>query len=313
MVEFTRKPLEGVFPLMPLCLQEGQEIDYDSLEWNVNWLEEQGFHGFISFGSMGQLYAPSEAEFNKVCDTCVDAADDIATVISATSPNTQEAIRRATYAEQAGADGSMLALPYALPLTEDLAVDFFRDVNAAVDGDLALMVYNYPPLTGLNITPDMWQEHLLELENIKAIKESNYHSPHHYDNLLTLADEINFFPGADNMFWPDSQLGAKGLLGILAWVAPQSSLRFYEECRSMNHHDEWTRTAYERFLHAWARIKRIPEIPMEGYEAAILNALVEIGGGKAGPPRKPYQRLPSESRAKLGDAVAPLIELEESL
>lgn len=313
MVEFARKPLEGVFPLMPLCLTEEQEVDYDALAWNVDWLEERGFHGFISFGSMGQLYAPSEAEFDRVCDVCVDAADDIAVVISSTSPNTQEAIRRASYAEQAGADGSMLALPYALPLTEDLAVEFYRDVNDALDGELALMVYNYPPLTGLNITPDMWREHLLELDNIKAVKESNYGSPHHYDNLLTLSDEINFFPGSDNMFWPDSQLGAKGLLGIMAWVAPKAALRYYRECRNGNHHDPWTLEAYRHFLEGWAKIKRLPEIPMEGYEAAILNALVEIGGGRAGPPRKPYKRLPSESRELLEEAVQPLVDFEASV
>jgi len=30
MPEFKRKPIEGIFPLMPLCLKENQEIDYDA-------------------------------------------------------------------------------------------------------------------------------------------------------------------------------------------------------------------------------------------------------------------------------------------
>jgi len=32
LLEFKRKPIEGVFPLMPLCLKDNQEIDYYSID-----------------------------------------------------------------------------------------------------------------------------------------------------------------------------------------------------------------------------------------------------------------------------------------
>jgi len=313
MPTFSRAPIEGVLPLTPFALTAEQKVDYEAIHSNIEYLESKRVDGFIQFGSMGQLYAPSEEEFNQVCDVCVEAADDATVVVASSAPNTSEAIRRARYAEAAGADGTMLALPYALPLTEELAVEFYQDVDRAIDGDIAIMVYNYPPLSGVNITAEMWREELLNIDAIKAVKESNYNSPHHFDVITTIADQVNFFPGNDNQYWIDSHLDAHGLIGILAWVAPEATVRYFEACQQGNQDDEWTREAYQRFLDAWATINRLPDIPMEGYEAAILNALVEIGGGQAGPPRKPYKPLPPEGRDTLERAVKPLIELEQNL
>ena len=42
MPEFKRKALQGVFPLMPLPIKANEEIDYDALEWNIDWLEQKG-------------------------------------------------------------------------------------------------------------------------------------------------------------------------------------------------------------------------------------------------------------------------------
>ena len=40
MPEFKRKDLRGVFPLLPLPIKAKEEIDYDAIEWNVDWLEQ---------------------------------------------------------------------------------------------------------------------------------------------------------------------------------------------------------------------------------------------------------------------------------
>ena len=41
MVTFKRKPIEGVFALMPLCLKDNQEIDYEGIRSNIEWLDEK--------------------------------------------------------------------------------------------------------------------------------------------------------------------------------------------------------------------------------------------------------------------------------
>ncbi len=315
MPEFKRKSLEGVFALTPLCLKENQEIDYEGLRSNIELLEEKGVHGFIQFGCMGQMNAPSEEEFDKVCDLCVDVSKKkkIACVVSSTSTSTQESVRRARYAENAGADGSMLALPYAFPVTTEWAIEFYQTVDKSLKGELAILVYNYPPLNEFNITPAMWKDNLLKIPSLKALKESNPAVSHQDQILFTIADKVNFFSPSDPKFWHVSQLGAKGLIGILAWTCPRVTVKWYEECRKGHHMDPWTFDVYKAMVKAFQVILSPGMPPMASYEHGYLNALAEIGGGKAGPPRKPYGPLPPAAREKLEEGVRPLVEMEKAL
>lgn len=312
MATFKRKPLEGILALVPLCIKENQEIDYPALKNCVAWLEEKGIHGFIQFGCMGQMFAPCEEEFNKICDTVVDASKKTVCVVSSTSQSTKEAIRRAKYAEDAGADGSMQALPYVFPLSEEMAIDHYKMVDQALKGDMALMVYNYPPLTDFNITASLWERELLKLKSIKALKESNSSIEHRDDVLFKIANKINVFSGIETWFWHDSLVGAKGIIGIYAWVAPKLTLKFYNECRAGNQLKPWTMDVHRRFVSALSTMLNMG-VPLISYEGAILNALVEMSGNKAGPPRKPYARLPEKTLSKLEQAVKPLKELEEKM
>lgn len=312
MPQFKRKPLEGVFALTPLCVKADQEIDYDAIAANIEWLDDKGLQGFIQFGCMGQMSSVSEAEFNKVCDVAAGTAARrrIAAVISATATYTQEAVRRATYSEDAGADGSMLAVPYAFPVVDEWAVEFFTTVDAALKGELALMLYNYPPLTGYNITPALWKRSLLGIKSIKASKDSNPESHHHDEALILLSDQINWFSSRDAAFWHDSMLGAKGIVGILTWVAPKAMLKYYEECCKGNQMGDFAIRAFKAAVAAWGAMKGPGMPPLLAYEHGYLNALVEIGGAIGGPPRKPYNVLPGAARERLEDAVRPLLALE---
>ena len=189
MPDFIRKPLEGLFPLIPLSLDDGQDVDLDGVRQSIDLVAAGTAPGCIVFGSMGQMTSVSEKEFDAVCETAVEAAHEagIAVIIGSTAAYQREALRRARFAEHAGADGSMLAAPYALPVTVDWAMDFFIEIAESLDGDMALMLYNYSPLNGLNVAPQLW-ERLLDVENIKAIKESNTALPHFDEVLLRIAD-----------------------------------------------------------------------------------------------------------------------------
>lgn len=315
MPEFKRKPLEGIFCLMPLCLKDNQEIDYDAIAWNVDWLSEKGIHGFIQFGCMGQMYAVSESEFNEACDVAVRAAakSDIAAVVSSTCTNTQEAVRRATYAENAGADGSMLALPYAFPTTRDWAIEFYQTVDRSLNGELAILLYNYPPLTGFNVTPGMWKEDLLKIKSIKAVKDSDMSIAHHDETLIAIGDKVNWFSCYDAPFWHDSMVGANGIVGIMSWVAPRVFVKWYEECRAGHQMDPWTLDVWKLTTNIFGAMMGPDMPPMLSYEGAYLNALVEIGGAKSGPPRKPYAALPASARQALEGMVKPLVDMEKDM
>ncbi|MBM3695984.1 MAG: dihydrodipicolinate synthase family protein [Actinobacteria bacterium] len=314
MPTFTRKPLEGLFPLIPLSLDDNEEIDLEGVRHSIRLVAAGTAPGCIVFGSMGQMTNVSEREFDAVTEAAIDEGHQagIAVVVGSTAAYQREAIRRARYAERLGADGSMLAAPYALPVTPAWALDFFREVATALDGDMALMVYNYSPLAGLNITPEMW-ESLLDVENIKAIKESNFALPHFDQILLTIADRVNVFSGNDPAFFHASKLGAVGATGIFSWAGLKTGTRFVDECRRGNEDDPWVRRAFEALQQMSAAIRR-PGMPlMLSHEHGYLNAISELGGASPGSPRKPYRRIPEAAAEAVRASAVALQALEAEL
>ena len=314
MPEFTRKPLEGLLPLIPLSLDADQQIDLDGVRHSIGLVAASGAPGCIVFGSMGQMTSVSPAEFDAVCETAVGAGHEggLAVVVGSTASYQQEAVRRARYAEACGADGSMLAAPFALPPTPEWAMSFFVEVAESLDGDMALMLYNYSPLNGVNISVDMW-ERLLEAPNIKAIKESNTALPHFDEVLLTIGDRVNVFTGNDPAFFHGSMLGAVGATGIFCWAGMRTATRFITECRRGNHNDPWVRSAYEALQQLSASIRR-PDMPlMLSYEHGYLKAVSELGGARPGLPRKPYGPLPDYAVERIGLAAKALVAMEAEL
>ena len=314
MPEFVRKPLEGLLPLIPLSLDDAEQIDLDGVRHSIGLVATSGAPGCIVFGSMGQMTNVSPAEFDAVCETAVAAGHEggIAVIVGSTATYQQEAIRRARYAEACGADGSMLAAPYALPLTAEWAMNFFVEVAESLDGDMALMLYNYSPLNGVNISADMW-ERLLDVPNIKAIKESNTALPHFDQVLMTIGDRVNVFTGNDPAFFHGSMLGAVGATGIFCWAGMRTASRFIDECRKGNHDDPWVRRAYAALQQLSASIRR-PDMPlMLSYEHGYLKAVSELGGARPGMPRKPYGPLPESAAKRVRAAATALVEMEAEL
>lgn len=278
----ARKPLEGVFPLLPFAVKENQEIDLDGLAENIDFLAKSGVHGFIAFGCMGEFYAPSEKEFDQVVDVAVDAAAErIATVFGTTFQNTKECIRRTRYAEKAGADGVMIAPTYVINPTAEAVFEHYRAINDAVD-KIQIMAYNYPPLArGFNMTPQFW-ERFLELEHIKALKESNGDVWHRTNLLTKIADKINVFPGGEGWLFGDALLGAKGVVSLFGIAVPKAVLALYNAC--MDRDLDKAIPLHREFTQLCSYITPYNEV-------AFLKATAEIGGSKAGPPRLPYQPL----------------------
>jgi dihydrodipicolinate synthase/N-acetylneuraminate lyase len=309
MAVFKRRALEGVFPLLPFSLKKGlrgQEVDYEAVRGNIDYLIENGFPGFITFGSMGSHHAPSEEQFNKITDVCVDAANGkITCVMGTSSTNAREIIRRTRYAEDAGADAAMMLLPYGFPVKK-VAAKHWQLVNDAVKGDIAIMVYNDPGFINFDNTAEFWEKCLLKLENIKALKEGAVEPD---DTLFRIADKINVFSFTEGQFWRLSMLGAKGIVAQWSWMAPKIFLRYYKMCREGKWFDPWVLKVYKLLPAPGYGYFKLHHKMMH-YVQGLLHAMVDIGGGKGGEVALPYPALPETSRNDLEDIAGKLRALE---
>jgi 4-hydroxy-tetrahydrodipicolinate synthase len=296
----SRKTIKGVFPLMPFVLKRDQELDLEGLESNIKRYEDAGFNGYIAFGCMGEFYAPSDEEFRRVVDTAVGATHKIACVFGTTFHNTAECVRRTKYVEDAGGDGVMVGPPYLIPCDAEAAYEHYRLVNEAAD-DVQIMVYNNPGSFRFNTTPEFWDK-LMELDRIKAVKESNGEVVHRTRVVSHISDRINVFAGGENWILADTLVGGNSMVSVVGPGTPKGTLAFFDACmrrdlnRAIPFHVKFT----ELFRNITAE-----------NEVAWLKACAELGGFRAGPPRAPYIPLDPAARKTLAAELHELTTMAE--
>jgi 4-hydroxy-tetrahydrodipicolinate synthase len=285
---------------MPFVVRSNQELDLEGLKSNIRAYEEARFNGYIAFGCMGEFYAPSDEEFKKVVDAAVDVTEKSACVFGTTFHNTGECIRRTKYVEDAGGDGVMIGPPYLVPCTPEAAYEHYRLVNEAAD-EVQIMVYNNPGSFRFNMTPEFWDK-LMELDRIKAVKESNGEVVHRTRVVSHISKRINVFSGGENWVLADSMIGGNSIVSVVGPGTPKGTLAFFDACmkRDLDHAIPF----HVKFTELFRNITSENEV-------AWLKACAELGGFKAGPPRAPYAPLDPAIRRSLASELRELTAMAE--
>lgn len=298
----ARKELKGVFPLMPLVLKKNQELDLEGLRSNIRAYEEAGVQGYISFGCMGEFYALNFDEFKMVVDAARDETKKIACVFGTTFHNTKECIERTKYAENAGVDGVMVGLPYLIPCTEEAAFSHFQAVNEAAN-DVQIMLYNNPFSFRFNISAEFW-DRLMELDRVKAVKESSFDVLHRSRVVSRISARINVFSGGEFWLLGDSLLGANGIVSMAGPGVPKAVMQLFDACMKRD---------LKRALPYHAKFANLFRNLTSENEVAWLKACAEFGGLVAGPPRAPYLPLDSKLKDVLCSELGEIREMAEGV
>jgi 4-hydroxy-tetrahydrodipicolinate synthase len=264
-------------------------VDEDTLRVHIRWLlDEGGVHGIIPAGSTGEFAFLSEDEWRQVVRAAVEAVNGQAPVIvGAAACSTDEAIRRAKFAENAGADGVMVIPPYYGHLSQEELYQHFAALESAVG--LPIMLYNNPGAAGSDLLPETVAR-LAALDGIEAIKESTGEMQRVGAIQRLCGENIEVLCGCDTLPLEMFQAGVEG------WVAAPSNV-IAKECVALY------RLAVEAqdFEHAralYARMMPLLELFENSGQYVQLNkAGLELLGRPVGAPRPPL-RAPDEAMQK---------------
>jgi 1-pyrroline-4-hydroxy-2-carboxylate deaminase len=103
----------GVMPAITTCFDENLDIDHEFTSRHVKWLVENGCTGIVTNGSLGEGGALSIDEKTALWKTCVSAVGDKVPIVAAiASMTTEDAVRQAQAARDAGCTGLMVLPPY---------------------------------------------------------------------------------------------------------------------------------------------------------------------------------------------------------
>lgn len=183
----------------------------------------EGSDALIMCGSTGEAATMSPDEQKRAVGVAVEAcAGRIPVIAGCGGSDTEQVKRLAASARQAGADAVLIsAPPYNKPTQKGL-VAHYRAVIAAAD--LPAIIYNVPGRTAVNILPDTIEE-LAQDERVIGVKEACGDIVQVAELARRLSDRLSIWSGNDDQVVPIMSLGGKGVISVLANVAPRETSR----------------------------------------------------------------------------------------
>jgi len=186
----------------------------------------EGTDALIVNGSTGEAATMTADEQRHAIEAVVSAARDgarrVPVVAGVGGSATAEVVRLARQARDAGADALLLAPPpYNKPSQAGIEAHFRAVLDAA---DLPLVVYNVPGRTACNILPET-VERLADDERVVGVKEASGDIAQVAELARRVADRIAIYSGNDDQIVPLLSLGGRGVISVLANVAPAGTSR----------------------------------------------------------------------------------------
>lgn len=284
-VTLPDKPWHGVLVATALPFNEDLSVDYDAYAEHVRWLADNGVHGVVPNGSLGEYQVLSDQERARVVETAVAAAPEGFVVMPGVGAyGAMEARRWAEHAAEAGAQVAMALPPNAYRCDERAVVEHFREIAQA---GLPVTAYNNPIDTKTDLTPPL----LATLHGeglIVGVKEFTGDARRSYE-IAELAPDLDLMIGTDDSIVEVGLAGAKGWVAGFTNSFPRSTLQLYEAAVAG---DLETALPLYRSMHSLLRWDSKTE-----FVQAIKLSQDMIGrhGGPCRPPRQPL--LPEQEKA----------------
>ncbi len=220
----------GVIPAATTQFDSALEVDLPATQRVQKALLQDGVHGLVLMGTVGEGNSLSAAEKRSVLEAAVEVSEGKVPVIAGVSEfTTAAAVTFARDAERIGATGLMVlpAMVY-VPTAAELEYHF-RTVAAATG--LPIMLYNNPPSYRVNIEIATL-ERLMDVPNIVAIKESAPDPRRFTDLINAFGERFVLFAGLDDVAFEGLALGARGWVSGLTNAFPEESLLLFEALRN---------------------------------------------------------------------------------
>jgi 4-hydroxy-tetrahydrodipicolinate synthase len=180
---------------------------------------------FIVNGSTGEAATMSPDEQRVAVEIVVDEnKGKLPVIVGCGGSDTAQVSRLATQARAAGADALLLsAPPYNKPTQQGLLAHFRAVMDA---GQLPAVIYNVPGRTSVNIVPPTIAE-LAKDERVIGVKEAcgDITQIGQLAYQLRAHDRVFIWSGNDDQIVPIMSLGGKGVISVLANVAPRATSR----------------------------------------------------------------------------------------
>ena len=193
----------------------------------VEWQIDEGTSGLVPVGTTGESPTLSHEEHRQVVQLCVEVAKGRVPVIAgAGSNNTAEAIALAQYAEKVGADAVLVVTPYYNKPTQRGLYAHFAAVAKATS--LPIIIYNIPPRSVIDMTPETMGQLVGDFSNIVGVKDATGKIERVSEQRITCGKDFVQLSGEDASALGFNAHGGVGAISVTANVAPRLCAEFQD-------------------------------------------------------------------------------------
>ncbi|MQG60068.1 MAG: 4-hydroxy-tetrahydrodipicolinate synthase [SAR202 cluster bacterium] len=269
------------------------EIDYEEAGHLATSLINSGSDGVIVSGTTGESPALSKEEKIKLLSAVKEAVGNKGSVIAGTSNNnTQESIEISQAAQQAGADGLLLTVPYYNKPPQQGLYEHFKLIAESVD--VPCMLYNVPSRTSTNMTDDTTVR-LSHIENIVGVKEASSDLAQICRVIENSKEGFKVWSGNDDETFHIMSMGGYGVVSVLSHLV---GAQIKNMMGMILEGDIETAAAEHR------RLFNIFKIMFSVSNPIPIKHFVNQAGFHAGTPRLPLVPLTQEEVTTIGAVVA---------
>jgi 4-hydroxy-tetrahydrodipicolinate synthase len=284
----ARTQWNGIFPAVTTQFNADESLNIPATQKLIERLIQGGVHGFIMLGTVGENCSLRADEKRKVLSAAKEVVNGRVPILSGVAEfTTADGAQYAKDAAKIGIDG-LMALPgmvYKSDTRETL--QHFRTIARATD--LPIMIYNNPPVYGVDIKPETFAE-LASEKTIVAIKESSDDVRRITDLHNLYGDRFILFCGVDDLLLESCALGIEGWVSGLTDVFPEESVELWSLCQA-------GRFAEARALYRWfTPVLHLDTSPKLVQYIKLGQQVVGLGSEKV---RAPRLELAGEERAHI--------------
>jgi 4-hydroxy-tetrahydrodipicolinate synthase len=283
------------YPVTPFSAGDGPNgIATDRLAALVDTLVSANVHAIAPLGSTGELAYLEEPEFDTVVDTTIaTVAGRVPVIVGVSDVTTAKTIRRAKYAERAGADAVMILPVSYWKLTEREIFQHYRSISDAIG--IPIMAYNNPATSGVDMPPELLVRMFETIDNVTMVKESTGDLSRMWRIHELSGGRLPFYNGSNPLVLDALKAGASGWCTAAPNLRTQPCIDLYDAVRAGD---------LDKAQALYDDLKPLLQFIVAGGLASTVKAGLDVLGFPIGDPRAPLLPLDEQGRAELKALLA---------
>lgn len=193
------------------------KVDYGTFASLVDRQVEAGVHFLVPLGTTGETPCLEESEKERILEITMEHRKNLPVVVGGGSNSLLHTTESIRLLEKYSPDAYLIVVPYYNKPTQKGLYEYFKAVAGCTDK--AIVLYNVPGRTGLNMTAETTLR-LAEIPNIVAVKEASGNYAQISEIIRNAPEGFNVLSGNDDETLSLMATGAKGIISVASNVVP---------------------------------------------------------------------------------------------